>query len=81
MSKTRDELLAEIEAFLLRHDMYASIFGRNATNDTALVSRLRAGRDIHLATADKIRAYMRRIDDREGRRSSKGRPKQAAQAA
>jgi hypothetical protein len=54
----RDELLAEIEAFLIKHDIRASYFGRDIVGDFSLVSRLRRGGDVRLETVDKIRTYM-----------------------
>ncbi len=59
MTDARKQLLDDIEEFLKRHGMFASYFGRDAINDTALVSRLRAGGTVHLETADRIRAFMR----------------------
>lgn len=59
MINERDKLLQEIETFLKAHGMYPSYFGRDAINDTALVSRLRAGGDVRLETVDRIRAFMR----------------------
>lgn len=59
MADARQQLLDEIEAFLKKHSMFASYFGRDAINDTALVSRLRAGGTVQLETADRLRAFMR----------------------
>mgnify|MGYP000876623584 CR=1 FL=1 len=42
---------AEVEAFLERHDMYPTTFGKLCSNNTALVSRIRAG---NIATVAKI---------------------------
>ena len=55
----REQLLADIEAFLVEHDMPASTFGRLAANDTALVHRLRKGTDVRLHTADSLRLFMK----------------------
>lgn len=54
----REQLLSEIEAFLVKQDMRPTMFGRLASNDTALVSRLRAGANVRLDTADNLRAFM-----------------------
>ena len=56
---TRDQLLAEIEAFLACHNMAASTFGRLAINSHKIVHRLREGKDITTASADQLRAFMR----------------------
>ncbi|MCH9750890.1 MAG: hypothetical protein K0U61_01595 [Alphaproteobacteria bacterium] len=55
---TRDRLLADIESFLRATGMSHTKFGKLVANDTALITELRAGRDIRLGTADKIRDYM-----------------------
>lgn len=54
----REKLVAEIEAFLVKQDMYPTTFGRLAANDTALVSRLRAGASVRLDTAERLRDWM-----------------------
>ena len=56
---SREQLLEDVEVFLAKTGMYASYLGRDAVNDTALVSRLRAGRDVRSETADRVRAFMR----------------------
>ena len=55
----RERLLKEIEEFIARHDIPASIFGREAVNDTALVGRLRAWGDVQTKTVDRVRKFMR----------------------
>jgi hypothetical protein len=55
---TREEILAEIEQFLKETGMSATKFGDRAISDRALMFRLRGGRDLKLATVDKIRAFM-----------------------
>lgn len=54
----REQLLADIEAFIARHAMYPTTFGRLAANDTALVSRLRNGATVRLDTAERLRRFM-----------------------
>jgi len=58
------ELVAKIEAHLawrasIGRPMAESTFGRLAVNDGKLVSRLRAGRQITMAKADALKAWMR----------------------
>ena len=55
---TRDNLLSDIERFLILTGDKASEFGELAISDRGLVGRLRSGGDVTTATADKIRAYM-----------------------
>jgi len=64
------QILAEIEAFIERYNarhprpegylpaMGPSLFGRLATNNPALVGRLREGSDIKQSTLYRIRAFM-----------------------
>lgn len=58
MITAKTQLLAEIEAFIAKHDIRASYFGRDVVGDFSLVNRLRRGGDVRLETADKIRRYM-----------------------
>lgn len=56
--KLRDQIAAEIEAFLDKTGMPAATFGRNALNDPTFVFEVREGRDIKSRTIDTIREYM-----------------------
>ena len=58
----RDQLLRDIDAFLARHAMPAATFGIQSMNDRAFLYRLRAGAQPRLDTAEKVRAYMQRVD-------------------
>jgi len=58
-TRSHEILLAEVEAFLKRHDMAPTTFGTMAANDVKLVSDLREGRDIRLSMADRLRRFMR----------------------
>ena len=59
--KTRQTILACIEAFLARHAMSERRFGLEAVEDHKLLSRLRAGR-VTLATIEKAEAFMQAAD-------------------
>lgn len=63
---TRDAFLADIRAFLAKHDMAADVFGKLAMNDVAFVYRLRE-RDIRASTIDKVRAFMAAYDKKKRR--------------
>lgn len=52
------QLIDEIEAFLKAHGMSATAFGTQALKDPPFVSQLRAGRDIKMSTAERVRAFM-----------------------
>ena len=51
--------LSRVEAFLLRHGMPASRFGRDAVGDGSFVRNLRSGSSPRLVTVDKVDAFMR----------------------
>lgn len=51
-------LLAEIDAFLARHGMAETRFGRDAMNDAHFVSRLRKGGSTTLRTVEKLNCFM-----------------------
>lgn len=53
-------LLAEIEAYLAASGMGQTEFGVRADRDRSLMTRLRQGRQVTLAKADRIIAYMRK---------------------
>ena len=72
---TRDDLLADIEAFLVRHDMAASTFGRLAVKSHKFVWRLRSGKDVTTSSADAARQFM------TGYQGRKARPNEAAVSA
>lgn len=54
----REQLLSEIEAFLERSGLSPSRFGFEALNDRGFMNRLRAGADVTLGTAERLRAFM-----------------------
>ena len=56
---TRDELLKEIDAYLEATGWSESYLGVVAMRDSGFVFRIRAGRNVRLDTADRIRKYMR----------------------
>lgn len=53
-----DPLLKEIEAFCMAHSLAESRFGELALGDKPFVSQLRAGRDVRMSTARRVRAFM-----------------------
>ena len=57
MSST-EKLLTDIETFMRRTGMNATTFGLLAAKNPALLIHLRAGGDVRLRTADKIRQFM-----------------------
>ena len=58
MSET-EKLLQEIEAFLVKTEMPATIFGVRAVGNIAFVHKLRKGKTVLFETAGKARKFMR----------------------
>jgi hypothetical protein len=76
----REQFLAEIDAFMRRHEMGPSAFGLAARNDGSFVTRLRTGEsDPKSSTIDDVRAWMAERDKALGRKTA--RPKRAAAQA
>jgi hypothetical protein len=59
---TDAELLASIDAFLERHDMAPTRFGRDATGEPQLIQSIREGRSPSLNTLQRIAEFMRAKD-------------------
>lgn len=55
----RDDLLNEIELFLERWGMSPTRFGQLCMNDHTFVRRLRRGGDVRLATAERVRTFIK----------------------
>lgn len=66
MSGAAEALLADIEAFLAATGDTPTKLGLDAVNDGHLVANLRKGHSITLKTADKVRAYMAKRQNRRG---------------
>jgi hypothetical protein len=58
MKTSASQLLDEIDAFLVKHEMTATTFGLLSSNDGHLIRDMRGGRQITLGRADRIRAFM-----------------------
>lgn len=57
------EVVEQIDAFLARHGMAPTRFGRDALGEPQFVSSLRAGRMPGLGTLGKLRDFMRDRDE------------------
>ena len=53
-----EQLRMDIEAWIARHGMSATRFGRDALGDPGFVEALRRGRRVRLATADRVLVFM-----------------------
>ena len=63
MTRTMSEhFLARVEAFLVATGTKPSVFGQCAVGDSAFLLNLRRGRSPTLATADKILAYIDKLE-------------------
>ena len=71
----REQFVADVESFLLRHGMPQTSLGLKALNDGSFVTRLREGHDVRTRTMDRVRAYMRSMDDSLG--APRPRPRRA----
>ena len=68
MANSSDELLQDIEAYCRQVGIAESTFGRHAINDGKLCSRLRAGKNVTLSTAERVQTYIR--ENGPGQRAS-----------
>jgi len=60
---TKQIFVNEIKAFLKKHKMAPSAFGRQAVNDSKLVQTLFAGRSPTTDLVDKVKDFMREYND------------------
>jgi hypothetical protein len=73
---TLERLTADIDAFMLKHDMHPTKFGTLAVGDRAFVFRLSVRKGVRSDTIERVYAFMDNYKP-EG----KLRPKQAEHAA
>jgi hypothetical protein len=55
----REQILSEIEAFLLRTNMPPATFGTRVAKDGKFVFRLRDGADMRTETWERVRQFIR----------------------
>lgn len=56
--KLREQIAAEIEAFLEESGMPPATFGRKAMSDPTFVWKVRNGHDVRSSTIDRVREYI-----------------------
>jgi len=61
---TLDEILQHIDAFLVRHDMAPSRFGRDAIGEASLIATMRSGRQPSLETLHRLKTFMAEQDEK-----------------
>lgn len=59
---TEREILARIEAFLSKHGMPHTRFGRQAIGEASFVKTLREGRELKLGMARRLLVFMREFE-------------------
>jgi ketosteroid isomerase-like protein len=59
-------LLNDIEAFIERHQMKPSAFGRKFNNDGHFLNQIRNGRDLRMSTVTELREFMDAHDAANG---------------
>lgn len=62
MGTYSEQFLAHVEAFLASSRMRATDFGREAVGDPSFITHLRRGRSPSLATADRVQAFIDRLE-------------------
>lgn len=62
---TQPDLLKVIEAFLTKHQMEPTSFGKAALNDPNFVTDLRGGREVRRRTEERVRQWMADRDSQE----------------
>jgi len=76
MTRTMSEhFLARVEAFLVATGTKPSVFGQCAVGDSAFLLNLRRGRSPTLATADKVLAYIEKLELEATRKPLNRKPK------
>lgn len=69
---TMPQILESIEAFLKRHDMPPSTFGREANREPQLIKSMREGRSPSHRVLERVFAFMAEHDERLLSQSAEG---------
>jgi predicted transcriptional regulator len=67
-----EHFAATVDAFLKASRMKATDFGREAVGDPSFITHLRRGRSPSLATADKVLAFIARLEEQAANRAPAG---------
>jgi hypothetical protein len=68
MRTFREQFVERIEAFLAKSGMRPTDFGREALGDPSFVTHLRRGRSPTLDTADRVNAFIDRLEAEPSKR-------------
>lgn len=63
MRMTRDDLIAEIEAFAARHGLAPATVTSRAVANSRLYGRMKAGGGCNVMVAERLRAFMRSAEE------------------
>ncbi len=74
MRTISEQFLSRVEAFLRASGLKPSEFGRQSVGDPNLVLNLRRGRSPTLATADKVLAFIERLEAEDAKKSRNRQP-------
>ncbi|MEA3541966.1 MAG: hypothetical protein U9R77_07590 [Pseudomonadota bacterium] len=71
---THREVLAQIEAFLIRHNMAPTRFGREATGEPQLIDSMQKGRSPSLKVLERVAVFMKERDTAADSAASSSKP-------
>lgn len=72
MRTFREQFVERVEAFLARSGMRPTDFGREALGDPSFITHLRRGRSPSLDTADRVTAFIARLEAEHAKRTQRG---------
>lgn len=72
MRTFREQFVERVEAFLARSGMRPTDFGREALGDPSFITHLRRGRSPSLDTADRVTAFIDRLEIQQAKRAQGG---------
>lgn len=67
---SHEQVIDQIDAFLARHDMAPTRFGREATGEPQLIDSIRRGRSPSLKVLERVAEFMKSRDTAAGLVSS-----------
>ena len=72
MRTFREQFVERVEAFLVQSGMRPTDFGREALGDPSFITHLRRGRSPSLDTADRVTAFIERLESQQAKRARGG---------
>lgn len=68
MRTLREQFVDRVEAFLAKSGMHPTDFGRESMGDPRFITHLRRGRSPSLDTADRVNAFIERLESQQAKR-------------